>query len=76
MIYRYSSGFNPKAIIALLAGILPNLPGFLLQIKVISNTAFPAWVSNLYNYAWFVGFLVSGLIYYFLMKKNTGTRMR
>jgi nucleobase:cation symporter-1, NCS1 family len=68
--YSYSGGFNSNAIIALLAGILPNLPGFLLQIKVISNTAFPAWVSNLYNYAWFVGFFVSGIVYWVLMKKN------
>jgi nucleobase:cation symporter-1, NCS1 family len=68
--YSYSGGFNSNAIIALLAGILPNLPGFLLQIKVISNTAFPAWVSNLYNYAWFVGFFVSGIVYWLLMKKN------
>lgn len=68
--YYYSGGFNSMAIIALLAGILPNLPGFLLQIKVISNTVFPAWVSGLYNYAWFVGFLISGLVYWLLMKKN------
>lgn len=68
--YNYTNGFNTNAIIALLAGILPNLPGFLLQIKVISGTAFPAWVSNLYNYAWFVGFLVSGFVYLVLMKKK------
>jgi nucleobase:cation symporter-1, NCS1 family len=69
-IYGYDNGFNPAAIIALLAGILPNLPGFLLQIDVISDTAFPAWVSGLYNYAWFVGFFVSGLLYWLLMRNN------
>jgi nucleobase:cation symporter-1, NCS1 family len=69
-VYGYSNGFNTNAIIALLAGILPNLPGFLLQIKVISGTAFPAWVNNLYSYAWFVGFLVSGFVYWILMKRN------
>jgi len=68
--YGYGNGFNSNAIIALLAGILPNLPGFLLQIKVISGTAFPAWVSGLYNYAWFVGFFVSGFVYWILTKKN------
>ncbi len=72
-IYSYSNGFNPVAVMALLAGILPNLPGFLLQIKVISNSAFPAWVSGLYNYAWFVGFFVSGFVY-LLMMKNTEHR--
>ena len=69
-IYSYGNGFNSKAIIALLAGILPNLPGFLLQIKMISADTFPAWISHLYNYAWFVGFIVSGIIYYLLMKKR------
>jgi len=69
-VYGYKNGFNSKALIALLLGILPNLPGFLLQIKAISGTAFPAWVSGLYNYAWFVGFFVSGFVYWLLMKKD------
>ncbi len=69
-IYSYGNGFNSKAIIALLLGILPNLPGFLLQIKMISADTFPAWISHLYNYAWFVGFIVSGIIYHILMKKR------
>ncbi len=67
--YSYTSGFNQKAIIALLLGIIPNVPGFLLTIKVISTEAFPSWVSHLYNYAWFVGFFVSGITYLLMMKK-------
>ena len=62
--YSFGNGFNSKAIIALLIGILPNLPGFFLQVKLVSDTAFPEWISNLYNYAWFVGFFVSGIVYY------------
>jgi len=68
--YTYRNGFNSKAIIALLAGIVPNIPGFLLQIKVIASDAFPQWVNHLYNYAWFVGFGVSGVVYYLLMKND------
>jgi nucleobase:cation symporter-1, NCS1 family len=68
--YGYKNGFNYKAIIALLIGIAPNLPGFLLQIKLISATAFPAWISDLYHYAWFVGFFVSGIVYLLLMKNT------
>jgi NCS1 family nucleobase:cation symporter-1 len=68
--YTYTKGFNLKAIIALLLGILPNGPGFLLQIKIVSATAFPEWISHLYNYAWFVGFGVSGVVYYISMKKR------
>jgi len=67
-LYSYNNGFNTKAIAALLLGILPNVPGFLLQIKLISATAFPEWISHLYNYAWFVGFLVSGAVYLFFMR--------
>src|SRR5687768_10233591 len=69
-IYSFRNGFNAAAIVALLLGILPNLPGFLLQIKVVSPNAFPAWISGLYNYAWFVGFILSGTIYYAMMKKS------
>ena len=68
--YSFKNGFNQYAVIALLLGILPNIPGFLLQIKVISAKAFPEWVSNLYNYAWFVGFIVSAVVYLLLMKRR------
>ena len=68
--YFFRGGFNSKAIFALLCGIVPNIPGFLLQIKVISTDAFPTWISHLYNYAWFVGFLVSGLVYLLLTRKQ------
>jgi len=44
------------------------VPGFLLQIKLISASVFPEWISHLYNYAWFVGFLVSGAVYLFFMR--------
>ena len=70
-VYSYKNGFNVSAIIALLVGILPNVPGFLLQIKVIDATAFPTWINHLYHYAWFVGFAVSAVIYYILMKKKS-----
>jgi NCS1 family nucleobase:cation symporter-1 len=66
--YSFTNGYNTKAVIALLVGILPNVPGFLLQVKLISATAFPAWISGLYNYAWFVGFFVSGVVYLLLMR--------
>ena len=68
--YGYQNGFNNVAILALLAGILPNVPGFLVHVKVMSVNTVPAWISGLYNYAWFVGFFVSGFIYWLLMKKK------
>ncbi len=69
-IYSFSNGFNSKAILALLLGIIPNIPGFLLTIKVVDTTVFPEWISSLYSYAWFVGFGISGFIYWILMKKK------
>ncbi len=69
-IYAFNKGFNASAILALLLGILPNVPGFLMTIKVVSTDAFPQWVTGLYSYAWFVGFGISGLIYWISMKKK------
>ncbi|MEO8405951.1 MAG: NCS1 family nucleobase:cation symporter-1 [Chitinophagaceae bacterium] len=74
--YSFGKGYNKYAIIALLLGILPNVPGFLLQIKVIPDTAFPEWISHLYNYAWFVGFFLSGCIYYIFMKRVESPELR
>ena len=71
--YQYQNGFNPVAIIALLLGVLPNLPGFLLQIKFIETDLFPEWISHLYNYAWFIGFFVSGILYRIFMKEIVTT---
>ncbi len=69
-IYSYKNGFNSAAIVALLIGIFPNVFGFLKAINVVNATAFPDWLTQLYSYAWFVGFGVSGLIYWFLMKNK------
>jgi NCS1 family nucleobase:cation symporter-1 len=68
--YGYRNGFNNVAIIAFIIGVLPNLPGFLLQVKAISSDVFPAWISQLYYYAWFIGFFLSGFVYWLLMKKK------
>ncbi len=68
--YRFSNGFNSNAIAALLIGILPNVPGFLTTIKVVGDDVFPHWVSGLYHYAWFVGFGISGIVYWILMKNK------
>jgi NCS1 family nucleobase:cation symporter-1 len=39
-----------------------------VNIKLLDKDAIPAWITHLYNYAWFVGFLISGLIYMALMR--------
>ena len=70
-LYRYQHGFNRHALLALLAGILPNVPGFLVQIGLLDPAWLWPWVTGLYNYAWFVGFFLSGSLYYLFMK-NAG----
>jgi NCS1 family nucleobase:cation symporter-1 len=54
--YSYLRGFNHRALVALAAGIAPNVPGFLGTIGVLQ--VHPFWMS-LYAYAWFVGFAVA-----------------
>ncbi|MBK9532280.1 MAG: cytosine permease [Chitinophagaceae bacterium] len=66
--YGYDNGFNIAAVIALLVGIVPNIPGFLLQVKLVSATAFKVWISDLYHYAWFVGFC--GWNYLYIVNEN------
>jgi nucleobase:cation symporter-1, NCS1 family len=74
--YSFSGGYNRIAIIALLCGILPNVPGFFTTIKMMDvGTVWP-WIAHLYNYAWFVGFLVSGIVYYLGMAKTVAGSSR
>jgi NCS1 family nucleobase:cation symporter-1 len=61
-IYEYSKGINPAAIVALALGVFVALVG-----RFVPRVAF------LYDYAWFVGFFLSGAIYYGMM---FGKRLR
>ena len=54
--YEYAGGFNPKAIIALVAGVALALIGLIIPgLRV------------LYDYAWFVGFAAAFLTYILMM---------
>lgn len=70
--YSFGNGFNSAAIIALIAGIIPNIPGFLVTIHILSQDSIPLWLAHLYNYAWFIGFFIAGIVYFILMKRNSG----
>jgi nucleobase:cation symporter-1, NCS1 family len=55
--YRYTGGFSLIALFVLVVSILPNLPGFLVEIKKWPNAwATPDFFVSLYRYSWFVGF--------------------
>ena len=69
-IYSFTNGVNSRAVIALLLGILPNVPGFLVQVKLLNETSMPSWIIHLYSYAWFVGFFVSGISYWLMMRRG------
>jgi NCS1 family nucleobase:cation symporter-1 len=68
--YGYRRGVNAAALIALIAGILPNVPGFLVTVHLVPKEDVPLWIANLYHYAWFVGFAVSFVVYLLLMKRK------
>ncbi|TCJ14374.1 nitrate reductase [Flaviaesturariibacter flavus] len=68
--YGYHRGFNEKALVALVCGILPNIPGFLVTIGAVPPERVTPWVAGLYNYAWFVGFVLSGALYLLLMRRS------
>lgn len=65
--YSYQKGFNIRAIGALLLGIAPNIPGFLVAVGALPAEAIWSWLVGLYSYAWFVGFFISGATYLLLM---------
>ncbi len=69
-IYTFKKGFNIIAIIALILGVLPIIPGFLIQIKILEKELVWNWLAEMYNYAWFVGFFISGCTYWILSKRN------
>lgn len=66
--YSYSNGWNWRAVIALILGALPNLPGFLKAAGFIPSTA-PIF-EVLYTYAWFVGLAIAAVVYYVLMQRS------
>jgi nucleobase:cation symporter-1, NCS1 family len=66
--YRYTNGFSVVALIALLVAILPNIPGFLVTVKLITATSVPHFFVTLYDYAWFVGFAIAFVVYLLLRR--------
>ena len=55
--YYYTKGINPRAIVALVLGVTIALIGLFFEP-----------LHFLYDYAWFVGFFMAGIVYVALMK--------
>jgi nucleobase:cation symporter-1, NCS1 family len=69
--YRFTGGFNRRAVVSLVLGILPSIPGFLTTIHVLGPDSCPSWLLQLYNYAWFAGFFVAGGCYSLLTPQKS-----
>ncbi len=54
------------ALIALVIAVLPNLPGFLVNVKLLDADTVPPFFVALYSYAWFVGFGIAFVVYVIL----------
>jgi NCS1 family nucleobase:cation symporter-1 len=64
-VYEYRRGVNWVAMAAFVLGVLPSLPGF---IGALSGRPASGFFGGVYNWAWFVGFLVSSALYVAGMK--------
>jgi NCS1 family nucleobase:cation symporter-1 len=58
--------WNVAGIVALVVGILPNLPGFLSKAGFIGTV--PEIFMSIYDFAWFVGLFIAGALYLILQR--------
>lgn len=68
--YEYRGGVNPAAMIALVLGVLPCVPGFLAQAMPAQFGGVAAIWKSVYAYAWFVGLAVAAAVYLLLMRRS------
>jgi NCS1 family nucleobase:cation symporter-1 len=66
--YRFTGGYSLVALTALVVAVLPNLPGFLVNVNVINAAHVPRFLIGLYDYAWFAGFALAFVVYIALRK--------
>jgi len=64
--YAYRHGINPAAMLALLAGVAPCVPGFLHAAGLVERVG--AIFAAFYTYAWFVGFVLAASVYLLAMR--------
>jgi nucleobase:cation symporter-1, NCS1 family len=62
--YTYTRGFNIIALLALLLGVAPSVPGFLGTVGAVTPASVGPFLMNLYSYAWFIGFAVALAVYW------------
>jgi NCS1 family nucleobase:cation symporter-1 len=73
--YRYQNGINVRAIVALVAAILPVVPGFVRAAMTPGGqVSDPTLFDHLYTHAWFVTFGLSFVFYLVLMSSDREQR--
>ncbi len=72
--YWYKNGFNLRGIISFFIAILPCIPGVLNNIGI---TKFTGFFIDIYDYNWFISFILSIVVYTLLsmIKKNDGKKV-
>lgn len=74
-IYRYTSGFNWRAILALVIAIAPCVPGFIRAATTPGGqVANPNLFDTLYTYAWFITFALGFVLYAIVMFNHSNIR--
>ena len=67
-IYSYGSGFNWRAIVALVLAVIPCIPGFVNAVRNQGNVPNPGPLDVVYTYSYFITFALGFVIYYVLMR--------
>lgn len=67
-VYGQGNAWNKAGLTAFVLGILPNLPGFLHAAGALDSV--PPIFDTIYTFAWFVGLIVAGIIYYLMAEKE------
>ena len=68
--YEYSAGWNLKAVMAFVLGVLPCLPGYLVVSGVIAKESVSGFWVDLFGFGWFFSLFVAGLFYFLTAKKK------
>lgn len=61
--YEYSGGWNWRAVIAFVLGVLPCLPGYLVVSGLLDKASVAPWLLSLFDFGWFFSLAVAGLVY-------------
>ncbi|MCC6545632.1 NCS1 family nucleobase:cation symporter-1 [Candidatus Sumerlaeota bacterium] len=69
-IYAYTNGFNFRAIIAMVSGILPCVPGFIRKLVGIATLENRNILDSLYDYGWFLSLTIAVVVYLVITPKQ------